>query len=1063
MRFLRYLVTLMVLIAACSSGSPAPAPSVAVDLVIAATTDVHGRLRAWDYYSNTPDSAHSLASAATVVDSVRAANPGRVILVDAGDLLQGNPLDYVAARLRPNEPHPVIAAMNAMAYDASAIGNHEFNYGLATLDRAIGEARFPFLAANAFTPDGKRAYRSSVMVERAGVRVAIVGATTPGSMLWDRDNLRGHLVIRDIVPEVRAAVGEARRAGAEVVVVTVHSGLNEPASYDTVSTGVASENVAARLAREIPGIDVVVYGHSHKEMADTTIGSTLLMQPKNWAASVGVAHLQLVRQGGHWRVASKHSALVRSVRHREDSMVVAATEAMHRATIAYVTTAIGSTPVAWRADSARVSDTPLIDFVLEVERAATGAQLASTAAFSLDASIDPGPITVSRIAALYPYDNTLREIRISGRQLKEYLEQSAKYYKSYSSGAPVVNDSVPGFNFDIVAGVDYTLDISRPVGSRVTRLEFAGRPVAPDDSFTFALNNYRQTGGGGYAMLAGAPLIDDRQLEIRQLLIDEVRKRGVLEPADFFRKNWSLEPPAAATQAYAEMNRGEYGSRRAASRTTQSVSPAAAPLSRITGPRLRIITTNDFHGALEPRPDNGGAMRGGAAWVASAIDKARSECAAPECESVLVDAGDLFQGTPASNLSYGRSVVGVFNQLGYAATALGNHDFDWGRDTLRALMRAAHFPILGANVRDVAGRDIPWIPNDTIVQRGAYRVGIVGVSDIETPRTTKATNVTGLVFADPAPIIDSTANALRARGADVVIVLAHEGAFCSRDGTSSCAGEIVDLARRLTSKVDAIVSGHTHSVVNTEVNGIPIVQASSRGQSIAVVDVPLKGGAAVHEVRAVYTDSLTPSAEVRSLVASATSRVGPLVDRPIARIGEDMLRSGAQYPLGNLIADAMRVEGAGDVGIMNNGGIRANLRAGTATYGSLFEVMPFANVLYRVTVRGSELRRYLEQSIRRGSPNVHVSGARVTYDTTRAPGSRITAASVGGAPLAEAKSYRVVINDFMLGDSLGLAPKALRIEAVNLNDLDALIAYVRHLPSPVMAPKDERFVLQSAR
>src|SRR5690242_7837368 len=224
MRFSRYLVTLTALIAACSSSSPAPAPSAAVDLVIAATTDVHGRLRAWDYYANTPDSAHSLASAATVVDSVRAANPGRVILVDAGDLLQGNPLDYVAARLRPNEPHPVIAAMNAMAYDAAAIGNHEFNYGLATLDRAIGEARFPFLAANAFTPDGKHAYRSSVMVERAGVRVAIVGATTPGSMLWDRDNLRGRLVIRDVVPEVRAAVGDARRAGADVVVVTVHSG-----------------------------------------------------------------------------------------------------------------------------------------------------------------------------------------------------------------------------------------------------------------------------------------------------------------------------------------------------------------------------------------------------------------------------------------------------------------------------------------------------------------------------------------------------------------------------------------------------------------------------------------------------------------------------------------------------------------------------------------------------------------------------------------------------------------------------------------------------------------------
>jgi len=1055
MRFSWYLVTLTALMSGCSSASRAPSPRLTVDLVIASTTDTHGRLRAWDYYADRPDSAHSLASAATVVDSVRVANPGRVILVDAGDLLQGNPLDYVAARVQPDQPHAVIAAMNAMAYDAAAIGNHEFNYGLPTLERAVGEARFPFLAANAYTTDGKRAFRPWVMVERAGVKVGVIGATTPGSMLWDRDNLRGRLTIRDIVPDVRSAVAEAKQAGADVVVVSVHSGLNEPSSYDTVSTGVASENVAARLAREVGGIDLIVYGHSHKQMADTTIGSTLLVQPKNWATSVGVAHLELVREGGRWHVASRHASLVPTVRHAESPAVVAATEAMHRATIAYATAPIGSTPTIWRADSSRVADTPLIDFVLEVERAATGAQLASTASFSLDASIDSGAITVSRIAALYPYDNTLRSIKISGAQLRAYLEQSARYYRPFTPGAPVVNDSVPGFNFDIVAGADYTLDVSRPVGSRVTRLEVAGRAVAPDDSFTFALNNYRQTGGGGYAMLAGAPLLDDRQLEIRQLLIDEVRKRRVLRPEDFFHRNWTLEPAAAGAQAYTEMNRGEYGSRRTAARA-----PALAPRAPLPAPRLRVITTNDFHGALEPRPDNNGAMRGGAAWVAAAIERARAECPAPECESVLVDAGDLFQGTPASNLSYGRSVIGVLNKLGYAGTALGNHDFDWGRDTLRAIMRAAQFPILGANVRDAAGRDISWIPDDTLVTRGAYRVGIIGISDIETPRTTKAANVAGLVFADPAPIIDSTAKALRARGADAVIVLAHEGAFCGRDGSTSCAGEIVDLAKRLTTKIDAIVSGHTHSLVNTEVNGIPVVQAMSRGQAIGVVDIPLRGGTATHEVRPVYTDSLAPNAAIRALVDDATRRVAPLVDRKIAQIGEDMLRNGAQYPLGNLIADAMRVEGGGDVGIMNNGGIRANLRAGTATYGSLFEVSPFANVLFRVTVRGSELRRYLEQSVRRGNPNVHVSGARVVYDTTRPPGSRITALAVGTTPLADDRTYRVVINDFMLGDSLGLAPRAVRVEPANLVDLDALIAYLRRLPSPVMAPKDERFVIQ---
>ena len=1054
-----YLAAGTALMSACVRMTPTPAASP-VDLVIASTTDVHGRLRGWDYYLDAADTVRGLARAATIVDSVRAANPGRVVLVDAGDLLQGNPLAYVAARVDSNRPHVVVAAMNAMNYDAATIGNHEFNYGLPTLERAVREAKFPFLATNAYTPDGKHAFRGWTMVERAGVRVAIIGATTPGSMLWDRDNLRGRLVIRDVVPEVRAAVREARNAGADVVVVSIHGGLNEPSSYDTVSTGVGSENPSARVAHEVRGIDVIVYGHSHRQMADTIIDGTLLVQPKNWASSVSVVHLQVERTGGAARVVARSGVLIPTIGHRESPTVLAATEEMHRATVRYATEPIGSTPVAWRADSSRVADTPLIDFILEVERKATGAQLSSTASFSLDASLDAGPVTVARLAALYPYDNTLRVIRISGAQLRAYLEHSARYYRTYGSGAPIVNDSVPGYNFDIVAGVDYTIDLSRPLGSRITTLEYQGRPVAPGDSFTFALNNYRQTGGGGYAMLADAPLIDDRQVEIRQLLIDEVRRVGTLRPQDYFHRNWQIVPAAAVGQAYAEMNRG-----------TRMPAPAAArsgapPRAALTGPRLRVIATNDFHGALEPRADNGGIRRGGAAWVATAIERARAECAPPDCQTVLVDAGDLFQGTPASNLSFGKPVVEAFNALGYTATALGNHDLDWGQDTLRSIMRAADFRMLGANVRDTQGRDVPWIPNDTLVQRGAYRIGIVGAALVETPEVTKASNVVGLTFVDPVPIVDSIAASLRSRGADAVILLAHIGAFCDRTGHAGCNGEIVEVARRLSGKVDAIVAGHTHSLVDATIAGIPVVQARSRGQAIDVVDVPLRGQwTAVHEVRSVTTDSLTPDPKIQAIVDREVAHVAPRISAPVAEIAENMLKEGSQFALGNLIADAMRVEGKGDVGVMNNGGIRAGLWRGTATYGSLFEIQPFGNVLYRVRVRGADLRRYFEQRVRRGAPTVHVSGATIVYDTTRPPGDRITRIRVAGTPLSDARVYRVVINDFMLGggDSLGFGAVALSSQSADVTDLDALIAYLRSRPQPVAAPTEPRFIIRTSK
>ena len=546
---IRFLLAAGVVVGAAACQAVTLFPSAQpLDLVVAATTDVHGRIRGWDYYVDAPDSTRGLARAATIIDSLRRVSPVLPIVVDAGDFLQGNPLAYVTARVDTTMPNPIIAAMNAVQYDAVAIGNHEFNYGLPALRRAMRQADFPMLAANATRPDGGQRFASWAISTRHGVKVAIVGATTPGSMLWDRDNLAGQVVIRDIVPDVRTSVRDARNAGAAVVIVVVHSGLDEPSSYDTVGTSVASENVAARLAHEVPGIDLIVYGHSHRQMADTVIGTTLLVQPKNWATSVGVAHLGLAFRDGHWHVVSRRSSLVQAVHHREDPQVVAVSQEGHRAAIRYAATAIGSTPVAWPADSARVVDTPLIDFILEVERRATGAQLASTAAFSLDATLRAGPITVARMAALYPYDNTLRAIRISGRQLRDYLEQSARYFQQRPDGSMGFDPGIPGYNYDMVAGVDYTIDLSRPAGERIASLTFEGRPVAPTDTFTMALNNYRQTGGGAFAMLRDAPVVYDRQQEIRDLLIDEVRRKGTLVPADYFHPNWRLLPPSAVGQ-----------------------------------------------------------------------------------------------------------------------------------------------------------------------------------------------------------------------------------------------------------------------------------------------------------------------------------------------------------------------------------------------------------------------------------------------------------------------------------------------------------------------------------
>ena len=1065
-------VAFAAVLAACST-APAPAPvtpaptaatapvcSDTTSLVIATTTDVHGRLRGWDYELNRPDSARGLTRAATVIDSIRSANPGRVVLLDAGDLLQGNMLAYVAARVSSDTNIPVVAAMNVMRYDAATIGNHEYNYGVPYLDRAVAQASFPFLSANTYRMDGSHAYRPFTIVERAGVRIGIVGATTPGVMIWDRDNVAGRVRLGDIVPAVRAAADSARLAGAEIVVVTVHSGLDEPSSYDTVAAGLPSENVAARVAREVSGLALVVYGHSHKQNAGQMIGATRVIQAKNWAGSVAWATLPLVRCGGVATidVAAERSGLIPVSRHAEQADVRAATDAIHRKTVEYVTAPLGSTPVAWNGDSVRVRDTPVIDFVLEVMRAEAKADLAAGSAFTF-AGLDSGDISIADLARIYPYDNTLRAVKISGAQLRSYLEQAARYYGTLGDTTqPVIDPNIPGYNFDIVAGADYVLDLSRPKGSRVTTLRVKGREVQPTDSFTMALNNYRQTGGGGYSMISDAPVTWQGNDEIRVLLEREVRRRGTIRPGDYFRRNWRIEPHTAVARAYEAMHRGAEdrdGARR-----------AAALVPRPANERyVRIISTNDVHGALEPRPDANGVRRGGLAYVATAIREAAAGCPGPRCATLILDGGDEWQGTPASNLSRGRPGVGIFERIGVAASALGNHEFDWGIDTLRARMREARYGIFGANVRDTAGNDVRWIRDDTIVTRAGYRIGIVGLSTTSTPQTTRAANVASLRFVAEAPVVDSLNRRLRARGAQLVVVIAHAGAFCDSTGAGDCKGEIVDLARNLTEPVDAIVSGHTHTLVDAVVNGMPIVQARSRGEAIAWTDIypSLRGRAdtATAHVRDVLTDSLRPDSAIAALVARAVSTVDRRMAQPVATIATTMARTGTQYALGNLLADAQRWSAKSDVAVMNNGGIRANLRAGAVTFGDIFEIQPFANTLVRYTVSGAALRGYIERIVGKPKLNAHVSGIAVRYDSSRPANHRIVSLTLAdGTPVRDDATYTLTMNDFMAtgGDGLALGAKASKVENLETVDLDALVDYLRTMKGPVPAPAEQRIV-----
>ena len=465
--------------------------------------------------------------------------------------------------------------------------------------------------------------------------------------------------------------------------------------------------------------------------------------------------------------------------------------------------------------------------------------------------------------------------------------------------------------------------------------------------------------------------------------------------------------------------------------------------------RLRVLAINDFHGALESRVQAWSNRRpvGGAAALAGMMDRLQAECA---CTTIRLDGGDEMQGTPASNLTYGRSSIMAMGAMHIAVAAIGNHEFDWGIDTLAARIDEASYAWVSSNIRVLATRQRPaWALPFTIVEIGGARIAVVGYTTPSTTTATNPANVATLGFLGP-PSLDSAIAAARESRPDFVIVVAHAGAFCNPDG--ECTGEIVDVARALTHKPDLIVSGHTHSLVNTVVNGIPIVQARSSGTSLGIVDfVTTDTGRAVRvRVETVWADRERPDPMAQRIVAAANDAVRPLTSRPVASLAQDLTR-GDSSALADMIADALRESAGADVGLVNRTGIRADLTAGTITWGDVYEVLPFGNFVVTVPVTGAVLRETIEHALGTNETNAAVSGLLVRADRSAPAGHRVVSLTLSdGRPVRDEVTYTLTTFDFLANGGSGYSMlRGLPARNTGVNELDAFIAWLRRQPQPV--------------
>jgi 2',3'-cyclic-nucleotide 2'-phosphodiesterase (5'-nucleotidase family) len=499
-----------------------------VTLTILHTSDLHGRVHPHDALADR-DLGEGLARVAAAVKSIRSEG-SPVLLLDSGDTIQGAPEQVLAFEGRAGDgTDPIVRAMNLVGYDAMAIGNHEFDFGKARLERSRTGARFAWLSANTLGPNGDPAFPPYLVREVAGVRVGILGLVTNQVGNWISPALLERLrftepvaVARRWVPVLR---GEER---CDLVIVVTHQGFErDPATGK--DAGVPGENRAYALATQVPGIDLLLTGHAHTIVKPQRLGGTWVSQPGRWGNTLTRYDLALVRKDEAWTLASVRGRNLPMKRIVPDPEIVASVAVEHGAAMRVLgePVAVLDSPVSARR--ARFEDTALLDWLHTVQLREGAAELSFCALLPARFTDWPaGPLTVRQIWQFYPYENSLVTLKASGREVRAALERSAECL-----GDPTQRLR----SCDTLEGAQYTIDPSRKKGQRVVSLTRGGRPIFDTDSFTVALNAYRAGGGGGYGMWKRAERLRETG-NLRDLLIADARakKRMKLEAS----RNWRI-------------------------------------------------------------------------------------------------------------------------------------------------------------------------------------------------------------------------------------------------------------------------------------------------------------------------------------------------------------------------------------------------------------------------------------------------------------------------------------------------------------------------------------------
>ncbi len=584
--------------------SSSDAPTTTCQLRILATSDLHAHLAPYDYFADTPSDRVGLLRVASLIRAQRA-TAKNVLLLDNGDLIQGTPLGDRAAET--DIPHPMILAMNALGYDAATVGNHEFNYGLPFLRGIIRQADFPFTVANVAPVTGAPLTPPYVILDRAvvddngdaqTVKVGVVGFTPPHIMTWDRGHLLGKITAEDIVETAHRVVPQIKQAGADIIVALCHSGISD-LPYET-----GMENAAAHLAT-VSGLDALVTGHTHltfpgakfamtegADVADGTLHGVPTVMSGLWGSHLGVIDLTLAKTETGW-TRRAHQVSLPSIYARNAEGTVSATvpdaadiadiaQAAHTDTLHYIRGVVGHTSAPLQSYFSLVRPDATVQTVAEAQRAFLQTVLADTphadlpilsaaAPFKAGArggstyytDIPQGPLATKDIASLYLYPNLLFGVRATGAEIFEWLERAAGLFNQIAQGAidaPLHDPEFPTYNFDMLLGLTYDIDITvpprfcnqgmllNPTARRISNVHHNGKLVTEDMEFVVATNNYRAEGAGKFPLTFAHPPIYEGSETCRDIVAAYITQSDTFTPT--ITPTWRIRPIGDTTVTF---------------------------------------------------------------------------------------------------------------------------------------------------------------------------------------------------------------------------------------------------------------------------------------------------------------------------------------------------------------------------------------------------------------------------------------------------------------------------------------------------------------------------------